>query len=1181
MFTDRKTALRAVNTLLRGDGPGRVLLLTGLSGMGKSTVLAHVRTHPQSGWRYAVVDAEALVSGMAVRAEGAEEAALELLRQVAGHLASLGPWWRRRWLRQKAVGIGSARPWRVSVRQWAGFGGRISNSPVDVVAGARTQGERRGQWASQLLAVARGVRRRRLLLMVDTCEWLAYFDDVRAEVPRAGQPYGVGGWFSGVVDGLLDAMPGLRVVLAGTAAPAVGEALGSSGKAGGRVVRLELQPWKAGDTRTYLARRGIPATTGAATAVTDAEGGLPVSISWIADVLTGLLTDGPAGTGTADQVLADLTELSASTNLARAAWLRGHVLDRLSSGTLRLLQAAAVLETFTPAALLAVADSGAPADHDAFTRLTRTSCIDPHPGPDKLWRVHAVMRDWLLEAARDHDAQQPPSRRILPLLHQSAADYYEALAGDAGWSLRAVHHRFATGDSTHALAWTTRLSQALQATPLDTLQLQLLTDAALTAEHCEDALPAVAADAYLAAAYLAYQRAEYPTAQTHAEQALALYRTLDNRSGAVKAAARLAGQVAWMRFRYQDATTHWTTALDPAAPHGTDHLAEPGGYRLRLALTEAVLRTGDARRAHKLLQVLPNCETSGTGSTNSPGTGMEYVLPPYALGTAVPPTVLGAYLHRLRAEIAFLLNDYDQAADHARRVLDDPAADRHGTALAHRLLARIANRAWDLGQAQDHIGKGTAAARQCPDRSCLVMCLLTRAEIAERQAQWAQPTDAASPTPPPSLSLTRRAESARQRELAATQRDAAKELATDLQNAHLQAQTKAKSDPAIALTLYRTIGDRRGEADVLNILADIAHQRNDLDSAQKHTTNGLALTRTIGDRHGEARALEMLADIAGRRDDLDGAQKYAEQALTLYRTISERRGEANALRILANVAGRHDDIDGAQKRTEQALTLYRTIGDCRGEADVLNILADIAHRRNDLDSAQKHTTNGLALTRTIGDRHGEAGALEMLADIAGRRDDLDGAQKYAERALTLYRTISDRRCEARALRMLAGIAVRRDDLDGAQKYAERALTLYRTISERRGEASALYVLAEAAARGRHLEEANKHATQALALYRATRERLGEANTLGILMVIAGQYNDLDGAKRYATQALTLARTLDNRITEANVLLRLAEAVGQSGDIETGRRYMEQAVSLYQEIGDTRLVAWCRSRLQKW
>ncbi|QFQ97342.1 tetratricopeptide repeat protein [Streptomyces phaeolivaceus] len=1161
LFTDREAALRAVDALVAEGGTGRFLVLTGVSGMGKSTVLARLVAHPPSRWACAVVDAEVLVSGMVVRAEGGEDAALELLRQVGGRLAAVAPWWRRRWLRQKAAVIGSVRPWRVNVRQWAGFGGHISHSPVQVSAGPLTQGERRRQWTGQLLKVARAVRRRQLLLLVDTSELLAYFDDVAVEQPRPGRPYGVASWFVTVLEELLDQMPGLRVVLAGTTAPA---SVAADGRDLGRIARVELEPWAPKDTGRYLARRGLSVDAQAAVAVTDAAGGLPVEISWLMDILT----DGREPASAFGALVAGLAEQAGP---ARRAWLRSHVLERISDGTLRLLYAAAVLEIFTPDVLLTVARDGGSneaAGRAAFARVEHSSYIRPLDADTGQWRVHTVLRNWLLEAARDHDARRPPPERVLPSLHRAAADYHEALAVDNRWSLHAAHHRFATGDDRHSAAWTARLTRALSTQPLDTLRIQALADAALAVPGPSDTLSAVFADAHLASSLLDFQRARYPAAQHHAEQALALYESLDGHSEAVRTAARLAGHTAWKRPRYQDAVTHWTTATTPHT-HGSEVLegtqrgttADGDTYALRVALAEAVLATGDALRAHTLLAALP--ETSPTAQpdpttnealsevdtgTLTVAAAVAEALSAYPLPGALPGDML-----LLRTRTAYALNDHDEAAAYALHVLEQSKTSDHHTALAHDVLALVAYSSWDLEQARQHTRRGLTAARRCPDQGCMVQLLLTDANLAGRRAVWApsgigrqSPTpevNAAAPSAAPttSMSLTQRAESAHQRELADRQQAAAEGLAAQLNHSQLHAQAIALRDPAAALTVYRAIGDRHGEAAALEVLADAAGERADLDTAEELANQALALHRTLGDRRGEANMQETLAHAALQRTNPGRAEEFANQALALFCTLRDQRGKANILGLLADAARQRGDLDTAEELANQALALHRTLGNRLGEANILGLLAYAALQRTDLHRAEELASQALTIHRTLGYQRGEAAALGFLADAARQRGDLDTAEELLSQALALHRTLGNRLGEISALGLLADAALRRDDPGRARELADQALALNRTLGNQLGEASALGLLADA----------------------------------------ARQRGDLDTAEELASQALTIHRSLGNPSGEATALWLLADAACQRGDTRTGRRTLAEAAALYEQIGMVQQAASCRQQLQEW
>jgi ABC-type proline/glycine betaine transport system ATPase subunit len=64
-FIDREDALKAVADLLDDDSPVRVLVVHGVSGMGKSTLLAHVARGQAGGYRAVAVDVDPVVRAMA------------------------------------------------------------------------------------------------------------------------------------------------------------------------------------------------------------------------------------------------------------------------------------------------------------------------------------------------------------------------------------------------------------------------------------------------------------------------------------------------------------------------------------------------------------------------------------------------------------------------------------------------------------------------------------------------------------------------------------------------------------------------------------------------------------------------------------------------------------------------------------------------------------------------------------------------------------------------------------------------------------------------------------------------------------------------------------------------------------------------------------------------------------
>ncbi|WP_338675146.1 tetratricopeptide repeat protein [Streptomyces sp. SCSIO 30461] len=1181
LFTDRRDALDVVRQLLHGEGHARLLAFTGVSGIGKSTLLARIAAQQQTDAHVRLLDATSLLASMAVPGEGGEQAALELLRQVGRALAGSAPWWRRRWVHQQAEAIGIPRTLKARVWQWASRGALISDSPVTVTGGDPTQGQRRLAWVQDLRVVARTVRRRRCLLLIDTCEWLVFFDDSQAQVdrPRPGESLGVGGWFAEVLNELLEQAPGLRVVLAGTVGP---DPWVKDARRDGRYYLHELTPWEPADTRAYLARRGLHVPDDLAGPVTERSRGLPAEVSWIADVLTGTLLDEPAADGTqvAPTALVHVEELAHGD---RQEWLRTHVMARITDRNRRFLHAAAVLGTFTPQALHAVTSAPGPqpdaGNESWFEPLRRMSCVRSLPGSRGHWQLHRTIQEWLLAALAEEDTHLPEAKRSLPLLHKRAADYFEAVSGGA-FRFEAAHHRFALGDPRHAAAWAAHVIRALETEPVDGLSLHLLSNAALSAPTVRDTLPVIFADAHLVRARLAYGRGDHALAYDHAEQALTVYGQAGHPG--VRTAAMLAGQAAWRRDRYADAATQWTTALE-ALPR-----EDPMAGKLLCALAQAVLNTGDFARGDELLSQtlgLPDPETDESDALSAarepgPLADLCEALLVVPTADAVPAGLRRAHLHVLAAQASAHLCDWPRSSEHADRALEHADDDPHIAAHAHRIHAERAIFTWDLNNADDHVKAGLAAASDCTDQRCTVLLRLLHADLAERKAVWADPaaassahitamavTPATAPSHTANLSLAARAEAVHLRKSARKARAAARTLAGELNDPRTLAMAQIHDRPDDSLTVFSSMGDRFGQANTLRTLATIARKRNEHELAEQWATEALAVFSAIGDRFGQANTLHLLAETAHMRHDFEVAEQWATEALAVFSAIGDRFGQANTLCTLATIVRLRGDLETAEQHASEALALSHAIGDQNGQANTLRTLAAIAQLRSDFDTAEERATDALALCGSVDDPLGQATTLNLLADTARLQGDLSKAERRAENALDLYRSIADGLGEANALRILATIARLRSDLPKAEKCAREALGLYRTIGDRHGEATTLNSLAETVRLWGDLRAAERFAIAALTLHRSIDSRLGQANTLNSLAATARMLGDLPRAATHAAEALALHRFLANQPGQANSLNLLADAMRLRGDLLAGKRHATEARDIAHRIGD--------------
>lgn len=180
------------------------------------------------------------------------------------------------------------------------------------------------------------------------------------------------------------------------------------------------------------------------------------------------------------------------------------------------------------------------------------------------------------------------------------------------------------------------------------------------------------------------------------------------------------------------------------------------------------------------------------------------------------------------------------------------------------------------------------------------------------------------------------------------------------------------------LLQVRRSGDRKVEAQFLNILGMVFLEIKDLEKAKKYFEACLDIANEVNSLNIKARVLNSLAMLAGNYGDFISAQDYYQQALTLSREIGDRKGEGIILANLGWIAGLLGDYTKANDYTQKTLSISRETGDRFSEAYSLINLGAQTGAWGQHEIALNYARQGLELARTIGDQSGEAWALTYL-----------------------------------------------------------------------------------------------------------------------------------------------------------------------------------------------------------
>ncbi len=372
---------------------------------------------------------------------------------------------------------------------------------------------------------------------------------------------------------------------------------------------------------------------------------------------------------------------------------------------------------------------------------------------------------------------------------------------------------------------------------------------------------------------------------------------------------------------------------------------------------------------------------------------------------------------------------------------------------------------------------------------------------------------------------------------------------------------------AAALEMYGTLSDRIREAYVLNFSAlaydFLGEKRKALDTLER----ALPVARVSGDRRIEGTTLNNFGMLYYNLGEKQKALEYYGQALAFQRQINNRGGEASTLTGIGTV---YDSI--GEKRTAleymmQALPLRRLVGDRGDEAATLNNIGAVYITLGEYPQALDYLNQALPPWRAAGNRMGEGSSLNNVARVHEARGEYQSALDAYRQALELHRAAGYPFGEANALTNVGLVLMSLGDPKNALASFTQALPLHRAVKNRGGEAAALAGIGAAHAQQGDTALALEYYEQSLPLARAVGDRNGEAATLGSLARVYVSRHEYERALATYQQALALHRAVGSRRGEASTLADLGAVHAARGATDTAAATFTDALPIARAIGD--------------
>jgi len=226
-----------------------------------------------------------------------------------------------------------------------------------------------------------------------------------------------------------------------------------------------------------------------------------------------------------------------------------------------------------------------------------------------------------------------------------------------------------------------------------------------------------------------------------------------------------------------------------------------------------------------------------------------------------------------------------------------------------------------------------------------------------------------------------------------------------LSEMHQSQESKEAAEKA--LSLYRQVHDRHGEAQALRELGFICWSSNEYGFALVYGRQALQLHRRLGDLEGEASALHNLAEIHRGLNSPRQAVTFYEQALQLHWARQDHRRQCLSLYGMAHALRQLGRRQLALEKYQQTLAQADLAGDLVMASRVYHGMATLMTEMGDLDQAIISMQQATAISRGIGYAPGLAHSLIGLSYLYTRAQQPDQSRVALVEAAEWFRLMED------------------------------------------------------------------------------------------------------------------------------------------------------------------------------
>jgi DNA-binding SARP family transcriptional activator/tetratricopeptide (TPR) repeat protein len=208
-----------------------------------------------------------------------------------------------------------------------------------------------------------------------------------------------------------------------------------------------------------------------------------------------------------------------------------------------------------------------------------------------------------------------------------------------------------------------------------------------------------------------------------------------------------------------------------------------------------------------------------------------------------------------------------------------------------------------------------------------------------------------------------------------------------------------------ALAAARRLGDPAAQAHSHYLLGHAQALLEDYDAAEPNVRQALDMFRDLGDRNGEALVLNGLSVMLEKQERYEAALAHALDALRMLKAVGHWWTQATLENGVGWLYAHLGQYDQALIHCQRSLSLHRESGHRGGAADTLDSLGYIYLHLGDLAQAKAHYEHAIEAYRELGALFGEGNSLAGLGDVLVSEGQADAARAAYLEAVAVLDTL--------------------------------------------------------------------------------------------------------------------------------------------------------------------------------